>query len=179
MLDQEALRFIRDHYGDFIVKAAGLWRVRASVVAGIMMRETQGGLSPLLSIPGPGGKGDKDKNGIYHGHGLMQIDNRSFPAFCQGFSWSSPEANINFGTEVFYRKTRFFARRLDHLQLLPNWNAERLGIASYNAGEGNILRAVNKGVDPDLFTARHNYSAKVLEYASLYEGLANNAPKAV
>jgi hypothetical protein len=179
MTDRETLRYIRDHYGDFLVKAGETWGVRYAVLAGIMMRETRGGLSPLLSIPGPGGKGDKDKNGIYHGHGLMQIDNRSFPAFCSGYSWSSPEANINFGAEVLYRKIKFFARRLDHLELLEGWDLERLGIASYNAGEGNVLKAVNRGIEPDLKTARGDYSRKVLGYAALYMGLPVRPPEAV
>jgi hypothetical protein len=37
-----------------------------SMIAGAVMRETQGGLSPLLDRPGPAGRGDCDKEGCYH-----------------------------------------------------------------------------------------------------------------
>jgi hypothetical protein len=179
MNDLETIKYIKKNYGDFIENAAGLNKVRASVLAGIMMRETRGGLSSLLSQPGPGGKGDKDKNGVYHGHGLMQIDDRSFPVFTSGLSWSNPDENIKFGADVLYRKIYFFERRSEHLMLLPEWNIERLGIAAYNCGEGNVLKAVNLGKNPDLATAGGNYSNEVLRFAVLYEKGLENAPKAV
>jgi len=176
MNDLETLKYIKTNYGDFIENASNLYSVRASIIAGIIMAETRGGFSSLLSQIGPGGKGDKDKNGIYHGYGLMQIDDRSFPAFTKSLAWSNPDENIKFGASVLRGKIRFFEKKKDIIKILPEWNIERLGIAAYNAGEGNVMKSVIRGENPDLITAHGSYSNKVLGYAKMYEkGLEKGA----
>ena len=170
MSETEILRHIRTAYGAMIVEAAAKHRHRPEVMAGIVMRETQGGLSPLLDRPGPEGRGDRDTEGRYHGHGLCQIDDRSFPEFCAGPDWKDAAKNIEMGARVVGRKRAFLAARTLGLKLTDD-DLERAAIAAYNAGEGRVLKAVEQGRDPDSCTAHGDYAAAVLRYAELYLNL--------
>jgi len=170
MNETEILRHIRTAYGAMIVEAAAKNRHRPEVMAGIVMRETQGGLSPLLDRPGPEGRGDRDTEGRYHGHGLCQIDDRSFPEFCAGPDWKDAAKNIEMGARVVGRKRAFLAARTLGFKLTDD-DLERAAIAAYNAGEGRVLKAVEQGRDPDSCTAHGDYAAAVLRYAELYLNL--------
>jgi hypothetical protein len=161
-LERQSLRRIRQLYGTFIQEAAQLWKHRPEVLAGIMQRETEGGMSPLLDKPGPGGHGDRG-----HGHGLLQIDDRSFPEFCASEAWGDPRENILFGARVLAGKRRFLKSKTLGFGLTDD-DIERASIAAYNAGEGNVLKAIQKKEDVDTCTAHKNYSADVLRLAEIY-----------
>ncbi len=167
MDEAEILRFIRTNYGEIITEAAVKHRHRPEIVAGIVMRESQGGLSRLLDCPGPAGRGDRDKDGRYHGHGLCQIDDRSFPEFCAGPEWRDPVKNIEMGAWILYRKRAFLATKTLGLKL-TNDDLEKATISAYNAGEGRVLRTVEHGYDVDGVTAHGNYASEVLRYAEIY-----------
>ena len=139
-----------------------------------MARETGGGISHLLSVPGPEGKGDKDKEGKYHGHGLMQIDDRSFPEFCASEDWKDPEKNILFAARVLARKMWYLDKNLGDRQLPISY-----AISAYNCGEGKVKRAVEEGRDPDSLTTHGNYALTVLEYAGFYRTLEKEEKKDV
>lgn len=163
--DLACLGRIRAQYSGFLDLAAMQYRHRPEVLAGICMRETEGGESPYLDVRGPAGRGD---NG--HGHGLMQIDDRSFPEFCASEDWKSPAQNIMFGARVLDQKRRTIVRLCirDGIELtLPD--LERAAIASYNAGEGNVFKSIKAGESVDFHTAHRNYSQSVLEYARAYK----------
>jgi hypothetical protein len=167
MNEPDILRHIHTAYGAMIIEAAAIHRHRPEVLAGIVMRETQGGLSPLLDRPGPRGRGDCDKEGRYHGHGLCQIDDRSFPEFCRGEEWKNAAGNIEMGARVLARKRAFLAGRTLGFRLTTD-DLEKATIAAYNAGEGRVLRAIMEGRDPDVCTAHGDYAAAVLRYAEFY-----------
>lgn len=168
------LRHIRTAYGALIVEAASRHRHRPEVLAGILMRETQGGLSPLLDRPGPEGRGDRDSKGRYHGYGLCQIDDRSFPEFCAGPDWKDAGKNIAMAAWVLARKRAFLAARTLGLKLTDE-DLERAAIAAFNAGEGRVLKAIRENRDPDSCTSHGNYAASVLRYANLYLKLRTDA----
>jgi|PlaIllAssembly_1097288.scaffolds.fasta_scaffold1158821_1 hypothetical protein len=160
---EENLTFIKNTYHEMILDATYVWGGRPEVIAGIMMRETNGGLSPLLDVQGPAGRGDGG-----HGHGLMQIDDRWHSAFTSSDRWSNPKENIKYGAYVLRVKTQFFEKRQ---LLLTDITHEQLGIASYNAGESRVLKAFQRGDDPDIVTTHGNYSRMVLQYAEIYRNL--------
>ena len=165
MGEKETLRMIRSLYGSILISAAGQYRHRPEVLAGIMMRETAGGTSHLLDCIGPAGRGDGG-----HGHGLMQIDDRSFPEFCQSDRWADPKWNILMGAEVLAGKLQAL-RKLTAIHLIYGMEAEdmeRAAIAAYNCGAGRVVQALTEGKDVDAHTAGKNYSSRVLAAAALY-----------
>lgn len=170
MTETEILRFIRETYGVMIAESAGKHRHRPEVVAGIIMRETQGGLSPLLDRQGSEGRGDRDKDGRYHGHGLCQIDDRSFPDFCAGPDWKDPAKNIEMGAWVLGRKRAFLSSKTVGFCLTID-DLEKAAIAAYNAGEGRVLKAIEQSRAVDSVTAHGDYATSVLRYAGIYKTL--------
>jgi soluble lytic murein transglycosylase-like protein len=155
MTDREILQMIREKYGTFINQAAEIFDHPPEVIAGIILRE---------SLGDPDAIGD---NG--HGHGLMQIDDRSFPEYCRQENCMNPKANILFGADVLDRKRRYLRRK--SLAVLND--LERASIAAYNCGEGNVLKTVRNGLDLDHYTAHQNYSKCVLDYAEIYRRLGD------
>jgi len=165
--DRLCLARIRENYGPAITEAGEHYGWRPAVLAGIMMRETRGGESKLLKDSDgiQDGNPADDTGDAGHGHGLMQIDDRSFPAFCQSEEWKDPAKNIEFGARVLDGKRRFLSRAG-----VPDELIERAAIAAYNCGEGNVLKAYRAGEDLDSRTAGRNYSKNVLEFAEAYGG---------
>lgn len=164
MVETEILRHIHDNYGAFIAASAARHGHRPEVLAGIMCRETQGGLSPLLDAQGPEGRGDGGR-----GHGLMQLDDRSFPEFIRSGNWRDPAKNIEFGALVLRKKRLWLERVLGQTGITTD--LERAAISSYNVGEGNVLKSLKAGRDVDARTAHGNYSRDVLRLAELYRTL--------
>jgi len=161
--EKETLEYIYNTYHKYISEFGQVYNIPFEVIAGIMCRETEGGLSKFLDIPGPEGRGD---NG--HGHGLMQIDDRWWPHFISTGKWADAEENIRFGTYVLYLKLGFFSRKLKDLD---DKEKLRLAIASYNAGEGNVLKSYKLDEDIDSRTAHGNYSKHVLKLARMYKSI--------
>lgn len=163
MNDLECLRLCRERYHDYLIAAGIRYSVRVEVLAGIMMRETRIGTSHLLDKPGPEGRGDGG-----HGHGLMQIDDRSFPEFCASPDWADPQKNIYFAAGVLAGKRQYLTARVPWLT--PT-ELERAAIAAYNCGEGRVRQALHEGRDPDSDTTGGDFSRAVLEYAVIYKSL--------
>lgn len=99
------------------------------LLAALMDRESLGGYS--LTPSGPDGVGD---NG--HGRGLMQIDDRAHPIFCNQLMpdgtprWADAKSNIEYGAIVFADGLRLFS-------------LEPEAVAAYNAGPGAVRRALD------------------------------------
>ncbi len=166
------LRFIRERYGALIEASAARHGHRPEVVAGIMMRETEGGLSRWCDPRGPACLGD---NG--HGHGLMQIDDRSFPEYCAGPEWKDPASNIEFGCRVLAGKRAYLRTHLPDGSELSDGELERAAVAAYNCGEGNVRQAIERREDPDSRTAGRDYSRSVLAFAARYHELDDSVPE--
>ena len=60
MTEVEILKSIKAAYGAMFTASAERHRHRPEVLAGIVMRETEGGLSRLLDCLGPEGRGDRE-----------------------------------------------------------------------------------------------------------------------
>jgi len=145
-----------------IKKHAAEAGVPASVVAGIISRETAG--LPQYCVP-PTQGGQLGDNG--HGHGPMQIDDRAFPAWC--YDWRigaySTEDGIAQGCAVLKQKAQSIAKLLPSLH---EQDALHATIAAYNCGEGNVRHAVMDDKDIDTYTAWQNYGADVLQRAAYF-----------
>lgn len=141
-------------YADAVIRVAGEEGVSPFILVAIMERETQSGTAKALDKPGPGGRGD-----FGHGHGLMQIDDRSFGPWLRSNNWADPYVNIKKGAQVYKGKLAYIRSKVPGLS---ESEYVRAAIAAYNTGEGNVVKSLKAGRDVDSTTAHGNYSADVL-----------------
>lgn len=137
---------------EFFVEAARTFNWPVALLMAIASRETN-----IRNILGDGG----------HGHGIMQIDDRSFPRFTSSGEWRVPRLNIRMGGQVLSGKRSFLSSRSG----LTGDALVRASVAAYNGGEGAVLQAVRRGASVDSVTTQRNYSADVLERASVFREL--------
>jgi hypothetical protein len=127
----------------------------ALVLAAINSRESRFGLA--LDEDGLGDAG--------HGHGEMQIDDRSHKAFCASGRWRDLAASLEYVHENVI--TPAFNYLGDYFGLFEeDYGALFRGaIAAYNCGPGNVRKAMESGQDVDARTTGKDYSADVLRRA--------------
>ena len=163
-------------YKDFIYASSSKYGIQQCIILGLGSRESQWGLA--LNPVGPSGTGDTikrrfptqyrtaalppDTGGF--GRGLMQVD---FDAheFARTGNWKEPAANIDYGCSVLLESIGFMKRRTD-LKVTELLHA---GIAGYNCGQGNVLKAIQKGFDIDYYTFGRDYSKDVLNRAGWFQ----------
>lgn len=136
---------------DYFIEAAHAHNWTPELLLGIASRE-----SNIRSILGDAG----------HGYGIMQIDDRSFPDFCNSSQWKDAQANINFGAKVLSGKRNVLSQKGVSEPILT-----RASVAAYNCGEGNVWKAISQGKDIDIFTAHQNYSSDVMSRTSTFAEL--------
>ena len=149
-------------YAQPIAAAASATGVDPSIIAALGDRETLWGL--LTSPKGPGGTGD-----FGHGHGLMQIDDRSSRSRRATNDWTDPYTNILKGAQIY---AAGYAQ-LQAAGIDPSLLA-RAAACAYNAPIGNVLAAISAGNDPDSVTTGPalglpgNYGTDVMARAAKY-----------
>jgi soluble lytic murein transglycosylase-like protein len=147
-------------YAATILAVAEETGVDPFVIAAIGQRETVWGTSGYLDQPGPAGRGD---NG--HGHGLMQIDDRTWASWLAANDWTDPYTNIRKGAEIMGQNLDYFAGKgLAGDELIA------AAAAGYNHGPGAVWRNIQAGISPDTGTAHGNYGGSILSSSSAYAG---------
>ena len=126
----------------------------------IIDRESGGGV--YLSPRGPGGVGDSG-----HGHGLGQIDDRTWAQWLSTHDWTDPEINIGKAGEILAANLSIFS---------DQWDPEACAIAAYNCGPAKVWRAILSGIDQgdklahvDAGTTGGNYVADVRRRRDLFK----------
>lgn len=123
-------------------------------VLGIASRETN-----MRNI-----KGDL-RNGVYHGYGIMQVDVGTDPDFCRTWSPDKVEGSIQRGVKILAGKRDYLAA-----QGITDMKAIA---AAYNTGEGNVVRSIHAGADPDHTTTGADYGKDVLARMAVFEKLGS------
>ena len=125
------------------------------ILAAIDSRESRFGLA--LDEDGLGDAG--------HGHGEMQIDDRSHGPFCASRKWRDLAASLEYvHKNVIVPAFNYLG---DYFSLFGEDYAAlfRGAIAAYNCGPGNVRQAMEAGQDVDARTTGKDYSADVIERA--------------
>ena len=121
------------------------------VLAAIDSRESRFGA--LLDADGLGDAG--------HGHGEIQVDDRSHTTFCAGDGWKDLATSLAYvHRNVIIPSYNYLANRFGYFQ--EDYTKLFWGVvAAYNCGAGNVAKAVANGDDPDSRTTGHDYSQDV------------------
>ena len=143
---------------DMIVASATKHQWPPEIIAGILSRESRFGLILDADLKGDGG----------HGHGLMQIDDRSFGDWLAANDWTDPATNIEEGVKILTGKYNYLAGQ-GLLDNLSEADAQRASVAAYNCGEGNVAKMLRSGQDVDTRTAGGDYSADVLDRTAQFK----------
>jgi hypothetical protein len=162
--------------------------------------DRESGWGIYLSPPGPAGTGDQG-----HGHGLMQIDDRSHAPWLAANDWTDPYVNVSKGVEILKENLNFFGSERPVANLTDgvfvwigpqaaarrgvepgNWPDPRplqgialyeAAIAAYNTGAGNVLMNLAAGQPAEFTTAGQNYASDVTARAlALASKFAAQAP---
>ncbi len=174
--NKDVLQWVKNNLGTIIVIATTGTEFSEDWLGAIACRETGGlitryanrgmtleQMSPLI-------EGDY-AGGHYHGFSFWQIDVRSFPDFVNSGDWQSPQKASVKAVQVLEEKKQALINlhimNLDLSQVM----IDRAITASYNCGEGNVIEALEKGLDVDFHTANQNYSIQVFQFRDIYKAL--------
>ena len=163
-------------YGASIVAAAGASGLPPAIIVALGSRESRWGQA--LSPQGPAGTSDRlprpwlrphrpqplPGDGLGFRRGLMQIDYDAHE-FARSGEWRSPDANIHYACRLL-NETR---ARLRRRSVLHGRALLRGALAAWNSGIGNVMRAVQHGVDLDFYTVGRRYANEVLDRAGFFE----------
>jgi hypothetical protein len=163
-------------YGASVVAAAAGFGIPPAVIVALGSRESRWGQG--LTPKGPGGTSDFVPRPFTHPHrpallpadglgfrrGLMQIDYDAHE-FARSGDWRSPDDNIRYACEVLREAKAQLRRRT----VLRGQALLRGALAACNCGIGNVMRAVQHGLDLDFYTVGRNYAREVLDRAGFFE----------
>lgn len=159
--DLACLKRIRQCFHGFILTAATRYKIRPEVLAGIIKRESDGRPEVL---------GDEG-----HGHGLMQIDDRSFPDFCATEDWKDPEKNISKGAAILRGMRNQVIKECEQFEVTATEaEIEQMAIAAYNCGADHPVHCQRHSMDLDFYTTGKDYSRSVLAFANEYRDIATH-----
>lgn len=134
----------------FFEHAAKAYELPVPLLLAIASRETN-----CRNILGDGG----------HGHGIMQIDDRSFPAWCGSGRWMDAQEAIRMGAWVFSKKLYAIS------PAVPAHDRMSVAAAAYNCGAPKAVANYLAG-NVDRGTTGRDYSKDVFArervFAELY-----------
>lgn len=151
-------------YIPLVCQAADLYGIRRSWLAGLVIRESGATWAgPYTPKGNPRGTGDRG-----HGHGLCQIDNRTWGEWLRTHDWGDPLTNLK-GACWILLQTKGYLRSIFSMPGVPPLMFWRTVLAAYNAGPSKARIALVAGGNPDTYTAHGNYSQGVLDGAAELE----------
>jgi hypothetical protein len=103
-----------------------------------------------------------------HGASIYQIDDRSFPDFIKAHPLSDVRAYCIKAVEVLKEKERYLVSKGYTREKLGDETFERAVISAYNCGQGNVSKALARGLDVDRYTYGGDYSKDVQISRYLY-----------
>lgn len=132
---------------DLLIRLGDKYGWEPALLAAIVSRESRWGLLLDGNMKGDSG----------HGHGLAQIDDRSFGTWLATHDWKDPAVNLDMACRILQDKYNYLKQYVDE-----DW-LDQYAVAAYNCGEGTMRKVWNSDEDVDSRTAGHNYSSDVFE----------------
>lgn len=164
---KQALPPIAKPFASFFVAVGREIGVSPYILAGIMSRESGFGAA-CPNLPKCRGSGGND-------YGLMQINTIHKAFFASKVNgrpaYEDPEASIRYGAKV-YREYFDYLRGKSNLTGTDLYAATA---AAYNAGPGNVMKALRRGRSYDSVTTGKDYGRDVLRRAGRFMDVANAA----
>lgn len=158
-LERQFNFLIKSNWIELFKTSAAEFGFPAEVLIAISSRETN--INPKYQhAKGDGG----------HGHSIMQIDDRSFPNFCNSGDWKDPAKAVRMGAQVLSNKLDEVKR----VKGIPEADRLRIAIAGYNCGARRACDHYLNGRSPDSSTTGKDYSADVLERAKFFKEKLEN-----
>lgn len=116
-------------------------------------------------------KGDYRKSeNRYRGFGFWQIDVGSYPQFTNSEKWKDPVLTAKMAVSVLEEKRKYLENR-GWKNKMSATDFERAITAAYNCGQGNVDKALSRGMDVDAFTFQKDYSAEIFRNRGVYRSL--------
>ena len=147
-------------YVDSIIQASQEYGVDPTLTYAIGAQES--GWGTYLTPKGPGGTGD---NG--HGHGFMQVDDRTWGDWLATADWTDPLTNIRKGLEIFTTQRQSLIDAYTDEKgnvTIPQADLDQLAIVAYNHGVSGALKNAQNQAPYDTGTTGGNYSTSVLQH---------------
>jgi hypothetical protein len=169
-------------YASELIQAGQRYGVDPWVLAGLMFRESLGGLA--LKPKGPAGTGDfiPRKSGAYvkyadpatglppdgqgWGRGLMQIDYGVWNAWVTSNDWTDPQTNINKAAEIFKGSLDYFTRAAGPDVKIDQWRINT-GMPQYRIAPWSVkygVVAVASAADPRPLSGAALYEAALAAF---------------
>lgn len=153
-LEKQFEFLVKSGWIDLFKASASEFSFPAEILIAISSRETN--INPKYQhAKGDGG----------HGHSIMQIDDRSFPDFCNSGDWKDPAKAIRMGARVLSYKLQ----EVEKVKGIPEADRLRIAIAGYNCGARRAADHYLNKRSPDASTTGKDYSQDVLERAAFFK----------
>lgn len=144
-------------YSDVILQVASEQSIDPLLITALGEQETQWTTAAGYSPKGdPRGTGDAG-----HGHGIMQIDDRTWGDWLASHDWGDPYTNITKGVQILKQNLAYFAGKG-----LTGSTQLKAALAAYNHGPGNVWANIQANRDIDYGTSQSSVSGQRLGYSA-------------
>lgn len=176
MTEREILQWIKKNLSAIIAQAIADSKTDLftdDLMAAMAMREVNNKILKYAAKPfaevceqmkGDWSQRPGESKPTYHGFSFWQIDTASYPDFISTGAWKDPYKSCMKAISVLESKRKYLVSKLGDVPL----NAI---VAAYNCGEGNVYKAIKKGISVDTYTHNHDYSKEVFRYKDIYNSL--------
>lgn len=175
MTEKQTLQWIKTHLGEYIREAIKGTIYTEDWLAGMCYRETgflidryvtQGKTPEQIHglMKGDYGQRPGETAKQYHGFGYWQMDTGSYPDFINSGDWKDPLKIAKKAVSVLNEKKASLEAK--------GISSEAAITASYNCGQGNVVKALRAGKDVDYYTHQKNYSKEVNRFREIYKTLS-------
>lgn len=163
------LQWIHDNLGDIHRDVTKAYIYTEAWLAGIVCREV-GFLIPRKVSAGQSFEyiAEHMKGDSGHGRSFYQIDDRSYPNFVNNTPQSDVLAYAKKAVECLEEKRKYLESKGWTIETLGDEAYERAITAAYNCGQGNVHKALTRGLSEDYYTFTQDYAKCVMEYRYMY-----------